>query len=162
MHIFYFIRNLVFPFFSFFSSFILLVEIQDTKTYRLRSWKKIKLPRCPKTKRSRYRFREKKENFRGFWVFDFALYPFCLFFKILTVAIAQDLKTTKIWTERKTERLQYELKEKEKFPLFPSFRFCSIPKIENSEISEILFTSNFDTGCNSRFKNAKEMNWDKN
>ena len=31
-------------------------------------------------------------------------------------------------------------------------------KIKNSEISGILFTSNFDTGCNSRFKNAKEIN----
>ena len=27
-------------------------------------------------------------------------------------------------------------KNKRKFPRFPSFRFCSIPKIENSEISE--------------------------
>ena len=28
------------------------------------------------------------------------------------------------------------LEEKRKFPRFPSFRFCPIPKIENSEISE--------------------------
>ena len=28
------------------------------------------------------------------------------------------------------------MKEKRKPPRFPSFRFCSIPKIENSEISE--------------------------
>ena len=27
-------------------------------------------------------------------------------------------------------------KKKKKFPKFPSFRFCPIPKIENSEISE--------------------------
>ena len=37
--------------------------------------KKLKLPRCPKTKRSRYVLRKKKENFRGFRDFDFALYP---------------------------------------------------------------------------------------
>ena len=27
-------------------------------------------------------------------------------------------------------------KKKKQFPRFPSFRFCPIPKIENSEISE--------------------------
>ena len=31
-------------------------------------------------------------------------------------------------------------------------------KIKTSKISDILFTSNFDTGCNSRFENAKEIN----
>ena len=51
-----------------------------------------------------------------------------------------------------------EEKTKKKIPRFPSFRFWPIPKIENSEISENLFTTNFDTGCNSRFKNAKEIN----
>ena len=51
-----------------------------------------------------------------------------------------------IWLKRK----------KHKFPRFPSFRFCPAPKIENSEISEISFTLNNDTDCNSRFKNAKK------
>ena len=37
--------------------------------------KKLKLLRCPKTKRSRYGLRKKNQNFRGFRVFDFALYP---------------------------------------------------------------------------------------
>ena len=41
-----------------------------------------------------------------------------------------------LWAERKTGRFQYDLEQKGKFPRFPSFRFCSIPKIENSEISE--------------------------
>ena len=69
---------------------------------------------------------------------------------------------TKIWTERKTERFRYDFKQtKKKFPRFPSFWFCPIPKIKNSEISEISFTSNYDTDCNSRFKNAKKINWDK-
>ena len=57
-----------------------------------------------------------------------------------------------LWTEWKTERSQYDLKEK----------ICPIPKIENSEISEISFTLNYDTDYNSRFKNNKKINWDKN
>ena len=40
--------------------------------------------------------------------------------------------------------------KKKKFRDFQVFNF------ENSEISEILFTSNFDTGCNSRFKTTSE------
>ena len=42
---------------------------------------------------------------------------------------------------------------------FQVFIFCPIPKIESSEI---LFTSNFNTDCSSRFKNVKEINWDTN
>ena len=62
----------------------------------------------------------------------------CLLLQILTVVITQDLKMTKIWTERKSERSWYDLKKKKKFPCrLLSFRFCPIPKIENSEISEI-------------------------
>ena len=34
--------------------------------------------------------------------------------------------------------------------------------MENSEISEISFTSNYETDCNSRLKNAKKLNRDKN
>ena len=47
--------------------------------------------------------------------------------------------------------------KKGKFPRFPSFRFRPIPKIENSEISEILFTLNYDTDYNPRFKNKKNQ-----
>ena len=66
---------------------------------------KIKITkRYPKTKRPRYGFRKKKENFRVFRVFNFALYPKSktqksqkyLFFQILTVVKTPDLKTTKI------------------------------------------------------------------
>ena len=80
----------------------------------------------------------------------------CLFFQILTVVITQDLKTTKIWTERKTERLRYELKEKIKISEISKLSILTYTQIENSKISEILFTSNFDTGCNSRFKTTSE------
>ena len=38
----------------------------------------------------------------------------CLLPQILPVVITQDLKTTKMWTERITERFQYDLKEKNK------------------------------------------------
>ena len=69
---------------------------------------KIKITkRYPKPKRPRYGLRKKKENFRGFWVFNFALYPKSktqksqkyLFFQILTVVKTPDLKITKIWTK---------------------------------------------------------------
>ena len=110
------------------------------------------------------------QDFRDLRVFDFALHPrskawkswkFCLP-RILTLVITQGLKTPKKWTEAKTKMFRYDLEQNQKFPRFPSFRFCPTPKIENLEILEILFTSNIDTVCNSRFKNAKEMNWDKN
>ena len=86
-----------------------------------------------------------------------------LLLQILTVAVTKVLKTTKKWTETKTESLQYGLRRKnEHFRDFRVLDFCPITKIENSEISEIFFTSNFHTGCNSRFKNNKKMKWGKN
>ena len=54
----------------------------------------------------------------------------------MTLIVLQDLKTPKKPIETKTKRLQYDLEQKGKFPRIPSFRFCSILKIENSEISE--------------------------
>ena len=55
----------------------------------------------------------------------------------MTLIIIQDLKIIKKKSiEAKTKRFQYDLEQKRKFPRFPSFRFCSVPKIENSEISE--------------------------
>ena len=45
----------------------------------------------------------------------------CLFFRILTVVITQDLKTSKIWTERKTGGFRYELKEKIKISEISEF-----------------------------------------
>ena len=44
-------------------------------------------------------------------------------------------KSVKKSIETKTKRFQYDLEQKQKCPKFPSFRFCSIPEIENSEIS---------------------------
>ena len=80
-----------------------------------------------------------------------------LLLQILTVVVTQDLKTTKNWTETKTESSRYVIKRKnEHFWVFRVFDFCSITKIEILEILEMLFTSNFDTGCNSRFKNDKK------
>ena len=89
-------------------------------------------------------FKRKKENFRDFRVFDFPLYPRsqtrkCGKFRlprIMTLIVIQDLKRPKKSIETKNKRFQYYLEQKEIFPRFPSFRFCSIPKIENSEISE--------------------------
>ena len=87
----------------------------------------------------------KKSKFRDFRVFGFALYPrsktrksrkFCLPW-IMTLIVIQYLKAPKKSIETKTKRFQYDLEQKGKFPRFPSFRFCSTPKIENSEISEI-------------------------
>ena len=54
----------------------------------------------------------------------------------MTLIAIQDLKTPKKSIEIKTKRFQYDLEQRGEFPTFPSFRFCSIPKIENSEISK--------------------------
>ena len=54
----------------------------------------------------------------------------------MTLIVIQYLKAPKKSIETKTKRFQYDLEQKGKFPRFPSFRFCSILKIENSEISE--------------------------
>ena len=45
----------------------------------------------------------------------------CLLLEILTVVMTQDLKTTKIWTEQKTERFQYGLKGKVKISKISEF-----------------------------------------
>ena len=52
----------------------------------------------------------------------------------MTPTVIQDLKTPKRSIETKTKRFQYDLEQKGKFLTLLSFRFCSIPKIENSEI----------------------------
>ena len=128
--------------------------------------KKLELRSCPKTKRSWYGLRKKRKfsRFLSFWfcpipkIENLEISEIWLFFQILTVV---SLKTTKIWMEQETESFWYKLKGK-KILRFLSFQIWPISKIENLKISEILFTLNFETGCNSRFKNAKEMSWDKN
>ena len=54
----------------------------------------------------------------------------------MTLIVIQDLKRQNKSIKTKTKRFQYDLEQKGKFPRFRSFRFCSIPKIENSQISE--------------------------
>ena len=89
-------------------------------------------------------FKRKNKNFRDFQVFDFALYPRSKtrksrkFFFTLNYDTDYNsrFENTKKVNWDKTERFQYDLEQKGKFPRFLSFWFCSIPKIENSEVSE--------------------------
>ena len=89
-------------------------------------------------------FKRKNKNFRDFRVFDFALYPRSKtrksrkFFFTLNYDTDYNsrFENTKKVNWDKTERFQYDLEQKGKFPRFLSFWFCSIPKIENSEVSE--------------------------
>ena len=61
-----------------------------------------------------------------------------LLLKFLVVYETQNLKTDwKMTPKKKTLTFSCGLRrEKCQFPRFPSFRFCPIPKIENSEILE--------------------------
>ena len=61
-----------------------------------------------------------------------------LLLKFLVLYETQNLKTDwKMTPKKKTLAFSCRLRrEKCQFPRFPSFRFCPIPKIENSEISE--------------------------
>ena len=99
--------------------------------------KKLKLLRCSKTKRSQYGLRRKMK------IFEVA--EFSRFKKDKNMNWAKNWKVP-IWFKKKKNS---EISE---------FSILSYTKTENSEISEILFTLDFDTGFNSRFKNAKEMN----
>ena len=64
----------------------------------------------------------------------------------MTLIVIQDLKAPKKSIATKTKRFQYDLDQKEKFLRLPSFLFCTIPKIENSEIPEnSLLILNFDS-----------------
>ena len=118
-----------------FSSFVLPVETQDAKNIQVTIVKNLKLLRCPKTKRSRFGLR-KKWKFLRFPSFRFFPIPkknsdiseICLFFQVLTVVITQDLKTTKIWTERKTERFRYIKRKNKSFRDFRVFDFDLYPR----------------------------------
>ena len=51
-----------------------------------------------------------------------------------------------------------KFKADKNFPRFPSFRFCPIPKIKNSDISEkFFFTLNFEKSCNLDVKMTKNF-----
>ena len=85
----------------------------------------------------------------------------CLFLQILTVVIHQDLKSTKIWTERKIERFRYDLKEKIKMSGVSEFSillYTQNRKLGN--LGEFYFTSTFSSIWNPRSKNHKKT-WDK-
>ena len=85
----------------------------------------------------------------------------CLFLQILAVVINQDLKTTKIRTEWKTERFQYDLKKKKKILRFPSFRFYSTPKIKNSEILESFILLQLLVVYETQYPKTKKKTWGK-
>ena len=75
----------------------------------------------------------------------------CLFLQNLRVVITQDLKTTKIWTERKIERFRYELKEKIKiskifdFDLYPRWKTRKSRKFYLPRILTLVVTQDLKT-----------------
>ena len=153
LHIFYFMRNLASLFF-----FCIFFLFYFTENLQVMMMKKLEFLSCPKTKRSWYGLRKKRKfsRFLSFWfcpipkIENLEISEIWLFFQILTVV---SLETTKIWMEQETEFL-IQIKGK-KILRFLSFQIWPISKIENLEISEILFTLNFETGCNSRFKKCQ-------
>ena len=138
------------------------------KNLQVAMMNKRKLLRCPKTKRSRYGLRRKMKISE---VSEFSILSYAQNWKLgnlgnMSLLSSFDSSYNSRFRNDKNMKLPKNWKVpiwfKRKNKRFPSFRFCPIPKIKNSEISGILLTSNFGTGCNSRFENAKEMNWDKN
>ena len=130
--------------------------------------KKLKLLRRPKTSGSRYGLRKKKKIPR-FPSFQFCPIPkiqnseiseICLFLQILAVVINQDLKTTKIRTEWKTERFQYDLKKKKisEVSEFSILLYTQNQKLGN--LGEFYFTSTFSSIWNPISKNQKKT-WGK-
>ena len=83
----------------------------------------------------------------------------CLFLQILTVvAINQDLKTTKIWTEWKTERFRYNLKEKIKISEISKFSillYTQNRKLGN--LGKFYFTTTFSSIWNQDQKPKKNL-----
>ena len=105
---------------------------------------KLKLLRCPKTKRSRYGLRKKKEPSPGFRVFDFALCPKSKTWKSNSSnsdnTYKSRFKNDKIWTRRKTERFWYRKNRKnEIFPDFRVFGFALHPKSKSRKSRKVLF-----------------------
>ena len=131
--------------------------------------KKLKLLRCPKTKRSRYGLR-KKYIYPRFPCFRFCPIPkienseiseICLFLQILTVVINQDLKTANIWPEQKTERFRYDLQENIKISEVSEFSillYTQNRKLGN--FGKFDFASTFSSIWNPRSKNQRNT-WDK-
>ena len=80
-----------------------------------------------------------------------------LLLKFLVLYETQNLKTDwKMTPKKKTLAFSCRLRrEKCQFPRFPSFRFCPIPKIENSEILERFLLLKFLVVC----WNSKSKKW---
>ena len=161
-------RNLASLFFAFCFLFYSTSRNSRCKTRQVTMMINLKLQGCPRTKRSRYDL-WKKIKFPKFLSFRFCSIPkienskiskICLFFQILTVIITQDLKTTKIWTEQKTESFPYKLKQKIK--ISEIFEFLILPYTQDRKPGNLGNFVYLEFGRNSRFKNAKEMSWDKN
>ena len=136
-HVFYLIENRASLFFAIVLLFYFTSRNSRYENLQVTIMKKLKLLRCPKTKRSRYALRKKK-NFRGFRVSELENLG------NMSVPLNSDssyksrFKYTKIWTEWKTERFQYDLKE----------------KIQISEVSEfliLLYTQNRKLGNLGKF-----------
>ena len=101
-------------------------------------------------------FKRKNKNFRDFRVFDFALYPRSKtrksrkFFFTLNYDTDYNsrFENTKKVNWDKTERFQYDLEQKGKFPRFKfprflSFWFYSIPRSKTRKSQKILFKFKF-------------------
>ena len=71
-----------------------------------------------------------------------------LLLQILTVVVTQDLKTTKNWTETKTESSRYVTKGKNK-------HFCSITKIEILEIKILTLVVTQDLKTTKKWTETK-------
>ena len=79
-----------------------------------------------------------------------------LLLQILTVVVTQDLKTTKNWTETKTESSRYVTKGKNKhFWVFRVFDFCSITKIEILEIKILTLVVTQDLKTTKKWTETK-------
>ena len=73
-----------------------------------------------------------------FKVCRFQILESSLLLQILAVVVAQDSKTTKSKLRQNFKGYDMIKKEKINFARFPSFQFCPIPNVKNSEISESL------------------------
>ena len=70
--------------------------------------------------------------------------------RILTLIVTQDLKMPKKWTETKTKRFRYDLKQKIFFRDFQLFDFALYQNEKPRNLGNFLFTSNFDITCKLR------------
>ena len=82
--------------------------------------------------------------FLFFWVGKYVAYSFKIQWKCSAFRHLMQSKKSKF-------------KANENFPTFPSFWFCPIHKIENSDISKKFLTSNFEKNCNLHAKMTKNL-----